>query len=176
MFFILTKVGNFCITEHNAGVLLRIGPLKFNYDPAECSHGLQKAACLGQSLTRIWNNCMRPMFFHYDLSFIGCLCQYIFFLRVLLLAFLWYLPFSHYVLFPARVFGYPHHRLVCFHATSPVIHFKDILWFPSYSILACSQYPSPKFAIVSLQVLHTFSGYSVFHLPVCIHVQPIFLW
>lgn len=58
MFLILTKMSNFCITECNAGVLLRISPLKFNYDPAECSRGLQKAACLWQSLTSIWNNCM----------------------------------------------------------------------------------------------------------------------
>lgn len=80
---------------------------------------------------------------------------------------------------PCQSFWLPSSRIspsVCFHATSPVVHSKDILWFPSYSILACSQYPSPKFAVVFLQVLHTFSGYSVFHLPVCIHVQPMFLW
>lgn len=63
---------------------------------------------------------------------------------------------------------------VCFCATLPVIHSKDILWFPSYSILACSQCPSPKFTVVFLQVLHTFSGYSVFRLLVRIHVQLYF--
>lgn len=104
---------NFCITEHNAGVLLRISPFKFNYDRAECRHGLQKPACLWQSLTWIWNNCMQPIFFHYDLAFKGCLWQYIFFLRVLSACFPMVSSIFHCVLFPARVFGYPNHRLFC---------------------------------------------------------------
>jgi len=166
MFLILTKMSNFCITEHNAGVLLRISPLKFNYDPAECSHGLQNAACLWQSLTWIWNNFI-------------CLCQYIFFLRVLSACFPMVSSIFPLCSIPCQSVWLPSSQIslsVCFHATLRVIHSKDILWFPSYSILACSQYPSPKFAVVFLQVLLTFSGYSVFRLPVCIHVQPIFLW
>ena len=132
MFLILTKMSRFCITEHNDGVLLRINPLKFNYDPAECSHGLQKAACLWQSLTWIWNNCMRPMFFCYDLSFKGCLCQYFFFLHVLSACFPMMFSIFHCVLFPARVFGYPHHRL----------------FYLSASMLPCLSY-IPRYFVVS---------------------------
>ena len=64
------------------------------------------------------------MFFHYGLSFKGCLCQYIFFLHVLSACFPMVSSIFPCVLFPARVFGYPHHRLFC----------------PSASMLSCLSY------------------------------------
>jgi hypothetical protein len=45
------------------------------------------------------------------------LCQYIFFLHVLSACFPMVSSIFHCVLFPARVFGYPHHRLFCLSAS-----------------------------------------------------------